>query len=96
MAVKDKIICLRFSAFYGNIFPVHICTSSDQQSVVCVCVWPHLHLVLRHKAIPSCPFFAFTVWCFGAEATLFIPVVYLMLVVFAVFEEHKLQNSAAV
>jgi len=61
-----------------------------------VCVWPHLHLVLRYKAIPSCPSFAFIVWCLGAEATLFTPVLYLMLIVSALFEEHKLQHSAAV
>ena len=50
--------------------------------------------MLRHKTIPSCPFFAFSGWCLGAEATLFIPVLYLMLVVSAIFEEHELQYSA--
>ena len=37
MAVKDKIICLPFSAFYGNISPMHMCTSSDSK-VSCVCM----------------------------------------------------------
>jgi len=36
MAAKDKIVCLPFSAFYGNIFPMHMCTASDEQSVMCV------------------------------------------------------------
>jgi hypothetical protein len=93
MAVKDKnnlfaIHCL----LWHHIFQYIMCSSSDQKSVLCL--WPHLHLVLRHKAIPSCPFFAFAVWCWGAEATLFIPVLYLMLVVSATSEEHKLQHSA--